>query len=66
MCGIADQKKVNIPEPLNLPNSFFNHQRMARLLKAAEPKRHYQKKNQKIIRYDRRQTDETAIQYSRL
>ena len=22
MCGIADNKKVNIPEPLNLPNNF--------------------------------------------
>ena len=65
MCGIADQKKVNIPEPLNLPNSFFDRQRKARLLKAAEPKRHYQKKIKKLFGTDR-QTDETAIQYSRL
>ena len=41
--GLPIRKKVNIPEPLKLPNGFFDRQRKARLLKALEPKRHIKK-----------------------
>ena len=48
---------------LSFYDFFLYHQRKARLLKAAEPKRHYQKL---FGTTTDRQSDETAFQYSRL